>query len=108
MKLKARKRGSDKPFEEVSVVQLKDGYVLYSVEDMEFEHDTLSTEIKTYSQISEEQHWQSVRERAAIAAMQGLLSNPALIDAGYDYRVSVEQLAIGYADTIVERLKNNK
>lgn len=54
----------------------------------------------------ENEHWQDVRERAAIAAMQGLLTNP------YRNRPSVSndyvELAIGYADALIEQLKISK
>lgn len=51
-------------------------------------------------------HWQDVKERAAIAAMQGLLSNPELLDEiSLDYRITIERIAVEYADALIEQLK---
>jgi hypothetical protein len=47
------------------------------------------------------EHWQDVRERAAIAAMQGLLSNARKTGSGKEY----VEAAIEYANTLVEELK---
>lgn len=59
------------------------------VDDVEFEQESNTSD-----------HWQDVRERAAIAAMQGLLAN-----SGDAYRESViAQEAIIYADALVEKL----
>lgn len=51
------------------------------------------------------QLYNAVRNQAAIAAMQGMLSNPALVDDGYDYRVTIEKAAVCYADSLIEELK---
>lgn len=54
----------------------------------------------------EVEHWQDVRERAAIAAMQGILCSP--IVEGVDPNPSQEnvaKLAIMQADALVEELK---
>lgn len=56
----------------------------------------------------DEVHWQDVRERAAIAAMQGILANASLVDMQYEYRITVEKAAIGYADELVKQLKQTK
>ena len=51
-------------------------------------------------------YWQDVRERAAIAALQGLLANPCRNrpSVSNDY----VELAIDYADALIKQLKNNK
>lgn len=49
----------------------------------------------------ENDHWQDVRERAAIAAMQGLLSNPSRAGSFKDYAVG----AVACADSLIEELK---
>ena len=49
-------------------------------------------------------HWQDVRERAAIAAMQGLLAQSG--DAYLESVIAKE--AIIYADALVEELKGDK
>lgn len=50
-----------------------------------------------------DEHWQDVRERAAIAAMQGLLSNSSRIRTIYAKECA--EAAIRYANTLVEELK---
>lgn len=52
-------------------------------------------------------HWQDVRERAAIAALQGLLANPELVwhNTDCEEKVSIVPRAIRYADELVEQLK---
>lgn len=52
-------------------------------------------------EVKEEEHWQEVRERAAIAAMQGLLSNSSKAGKIVDYTMS----AVDYADSLIEQLK---
>lgn len=49
----------------------------------------------------ENEHWQDVRERAAIAVIQGLLSNARKTGSGKEY----VEAAIEYANTLVEELK---
>ena len=46
-------------------------------------------------------HWQEVRERAAIAAMQGLLANPSRTGCCRGYA----ETAIECADALIEELK---
>ena len=54
-----------------------------------------------------EQHWQDVRERAAIAALQGLLANPELVwhNEDCEEKIFIVSRAIRYADDLVEKLK---
>lgn len=66
-------------------------------EEVELIYDTTET--------TEDKHWQDVKERAAIAAMQGILSNAGLVDGQYEYRITVEKAALGYADELVKLLK---
>lgn len=101
--MKARRKDSNDEWQEVAYVQLEKSDILYKQEYLEF--DTLSTELKTNSQIADEAHWQDVRERAAIAAMQGILANANLVDMQYEYRITVEKAAVGYADELVKQLK---
>lgn len=64
-------------------------------------------EVEFITEVTEDGHWQDVRERAAIAALQGLCANPKLIDRGTfecSYDISVWK-AIEYADALVEQLK---
>ena len=64
-------------------------------------------EVDLLPDITEDEHWQDVRERAAIAAMQGMLSNPKLISTGTletYYNIDVNK-AINFADRLVQELK---
>lgn len=53
---------------------------------------------------TEDEHWREVRERAAIAAMQGELANPRIAGCFRDYAEG----AIKYADALIEQLKTQK
>lgn len=55
----------------------------------------------------EDKHWQDVKERAAIAALQGLLANPELVwhDEDCEERVFIVPRAMKYANDLVEKLK---
>lgn len=109
--MKARRKGTNSPFTEIDRVQLEGNDILYKAEVMEFEHDALLTELETYGQMGLENqsqdHWQDVRERAAIAALQGLCANPKLISIGAfenNYNISVYR-ALEFADALIEQLK---
>lgn len=77
------------------------------------QHDNLSTELKTYGQVDEEKHWQDVRERAAIAAMQSILTSDAFRNAKIDTATNIGELpekeiaatSIRFANALVKRLK---
>lgn len=86
--MKARRKGTNEPFQKVASVCLcSGGYIL--IKDVEFEQEPNTID-----------HWQDVRERAAIAAMQGLLAQ-----SGDAYTESViAKEAIIYADALVEKL----
>lgn len=53
-----------------------------------------------------DEHWQDVRERAAIAAMQGLAANSCLVYNSGEEKIDFIKRAIRYADTLVKELKN--
>ena len=55
--------------------------------------------------IADETHWQDVRERAAIAAMEGMLSNPAMCLADGD---TYPKVSVRYADALIEELEKKK
>lgn len=88
--------------ENVAYVQLEGSDILYKEQYLEFQHDNLSTELKTYDQVDEEKHWQEVRERAAIAAMQAMLSNYKITP---DLLEIIPENAIVFADALVKQLK---
>jgi hypothetical protein len=89
MKAKIRKTG-----EIVDVTRGEHGFYVtenlvgYTLSELDFDNE-------------ENEHWQDVRERAAIAAMQGLLSNARKTGSGKEY----VEAAIEYADALVEELK---
>lgn len=51
-----------------------------------------------------EQHWQDVKERAAIAALQGLLANPSLVKEERKYLIIHAKIC---AEELVELLKKS-
>lgn len=59
---------------------------------------------------TEDEHWQDVRERAAIAAMQAYIpenkGHYMICDSDRKYKDTAIE-AIQYADALVEQLKNN-
>ena len=58
-------------------------------------------EVELIQEPTEDNHWQDVRERAAIAAMQGLLSNQSKTGSAEEYA----EAAINYTDALIEELK---
>lgn len=58
-------------------------------------------EVELIQEPTEDEHWQDVRERAAIAAMQGLLMNQNKFGSAEEYADG----AVGYADALIEELK---
>lgn len=100
--MKARKKGSKDEWKNVAYVQLEDSNILYKERYLEFQHDESPTELKTNDQVDEEKHWQDVRERAAIAAMQGLLADSTFINEPI---IKIEEISVSYADALVKQLK---
>jgi hypothetical protein len=100
--MKARKKNSNDEWKDVIYVQLEDSDILYKERYLEFQHDNLSTELKTYDQVEEEKHWQEVRESAAIAAMQGVMNFFGSLDYN---RETIAKLAVEQADALVKLLK---
>lgn len=58
-------------------------------------------EVELIQEPTKDEHWQYIRERAAIAALQGLLSNPKQIGNAWQY----VKVAIDCANTLVGQLK---
>lgn len=108
--MKARKKGTNDEFVPFGVT-LKDNWTIYNQDDIEF--DTEQTPA------SDNAHWQDVRERAAIAAMNGtmtILSSSdryafsEIVVAGFTgnkktYPNEIAEFAIACADALVEQLK---
>lgn len=61
----------------------------------------------------DESHWQDVRERAAIAALQGILANSGLVRSVGTIPLNMAiadytKTAVGYADELIKELRNEK
>ena len=100
--MKARKRNSNDDWQEVEYVQLKDSYVITKADQMEFEQET--TGGTKYLPNYAYDHWQDVKERAAIAAMQGLIAN-SNNECRQSYISPITEGAIACADELVKKLK---
>lgn len=97
--MKARKKGTNDPFEEIDCIQFKDRYDVYPVSMIEFENESEGNKPNV-------EYWEQLRHKAAIAAMQSMLANPGLLDeSSLDYRITIEKAAVGYANELVEQLK---
>lgn len=103
--MKARQSNTNDQWKEIKYVQLEDSDILYKAEVMEF--DVPLSESELYEQRGFESHlqdyWQDVRERAAIAAMQGIISNNR-------YNGSTNQVAetaVRYADALIKELNKD-
>lgn len=59
-------------------------------------------EVELIQEPIEDEHWQDVRERAAIAAMQGVMNFFGSIDYNRD---TIAKLAVEQADALIEQLK---
>ena len=63
-------------------------------------------DVELIQEQTEDDHWQYVKERAAIAAMQGLSANPILFYNNSDEKINITARAIRYANALIEKLKN--
>ncbi len=61
-------------------------------------------EVELIQEQTVDEHWQDVRERAAIAAMQGVMNFFGSIDYNRD---TIAKLAVEQADSLVGQLKRN-
>lgn len=98
--MKARIKGTDEPFKEIeSVTFWGSTYVddLYNVpvKDLEFEQEQEPTS----------DHWQDVRERAAIAAIQAFCAAPVTKDTESMTIDEATKFAVEIADALVKKLK---
>lgn len=60
-------------------------------------------DVELIQEPTEDEHWQNVRERAAIAAMQAIISQKYDATDGFCQSLAVD--AVEYADALVEQLK---
>ena len=89
--MKARRKGSNDPFREISHLSLKGSSLTYCADAFEFEQEQEPID-----------HWQAVRQMAAIAAMQGVMNFFGSLD--YD-RETIAKLAVEQADALIKELK---
>ena len=93
--MKARRKGTNEPFQKVASVCLcSGGYIL--IKDVEFEQEPNTPD-----------HWQDLRERAAIAAVQGYMSCKCQLVGAINLSMAegIADQAIMIADTLVKKLK---
>lgn len=60
-------------------------------------------EIELIQEPTENDHWQDVRERAAIGAIQGMISSGQWGDFSMD---EIAKVAVGQADSLIRELKS--
>lgn len=104
--MRAKRKGTDS-YSRIARVQLEDSDILYHASVIEFEPDTPSTDSKPCPQTDEDKHWQEIRAKSAIAALQGLCANSKLVSTGtfeITYDISVCK-AVELADALIEQLK---
>lgn len=102
MKVKIERTGEVFNVDEYAIIDLKqyDRYgnpVRASLKDVVFIQETTEDTNK------EDEHWKELRERAAIAAMQGLLSYQTKAVNTDKYA----KAAVNFADALIEELKRN-
>lgn len=91
--MKARRKGTNESFVEITEVSLADKpYVVYSADKIEFEQQQEPTQ----------DHWQDVKERAAIAILQAMVTDKDFQRYSAQYK---SEMAIAHADALVEKLK---
>jgi len=117
--MRARRKGDTAPFEDVYQIvignRLYAKYISINDAEIEQEREPISN--------NAEAHWQDVRERAAIAAMQCSVtiresSNICVVDDGViadgysgkarTYPKEIAEFAVACADALVEQLKKEK
>lgn len=92
--MKARIKGSNEPFREIDGICIDD-WNLVRIEKVEFEQQQ--------EPISD--HWQDVRERAAIAAIQAFCAAPVTKDTESITLDEAAKFAVEIADALVKKLK---
>ena len=114
--MKARRKNSNDEWREVKYIQLEDSDILFKQEYLEFDNIE-----RTYEQIADDAHWQDVRERAAIAAMQGtitILSSSdryafrEIVIEGFrgdekTYPNEIAEFAVACANALIKQLKEH-
>ena len=62
-------------------------------------------DIELIQEQTEDEHWNDIRERTAIAAMQGLLANNTLFYNNGDAKIGIIDNAIKYSNKLIEEHK---
>lgn len=89
-------------YNDISTTCVSKKYLVSYIDSQGVEHGREGTDYHLdFEPIDNLTHWQDVRERAAIAAMQGLLANPRKIGSAEEYA----EAAIYYTDALIEKLK---
>lgn len=102
--MEARRSDTNDQWKEIKYVQLEDSDILYKAEVMEFNVPLSESELYEQRGLDSrlQDYWQDVRERAAIAAMQGIMNFFGSIDYNRD---TIAKLAVEQADALIEELK---
>ena len=104
--MRARRKGTNTPYTHVEKVQLQDSDILYHSDVIEF--NTQPDDFQTKEEILDGTYWNKVRNTAAIAAMQGILSHEDYVTdhrtREYSRKQQIEA-AVNYANLLVEELK---
>lgn len=102
--MKARRSDTNDQWKEIKYVQLEDSDILYKAEVMEFNVPLSESELYEQRGLDSrlQDYWQDVRERAAIAAMQGVMDFFGSIDYNKE---TIAKLAVEQADALIEELK---
>ena len=104
MKAKIHKTGEIvdiKSYNDISTTSISK-YIVSYIDSQGVEHGREGSDYHLdFEPIDNLTHWQDIRERAAIAAMQGLLSNARKTGSCKEY----VEAAIEYANTLVKELK---
>jgi hypothetical protein len=61
-------------------------------------------EVEIIQEPTEDEYWEDVRERAAIAVMQGMLADPTRAGNHEEYA----EAAVSFADALIEELKKKQ
>lgn len=110
--MKARLKESNDEFKKVislkqNLVELSDGHV-YHIHRLEFEPDRWQEPCKLNPEndlSNPIDHWQEVRERAAIAAIQAFCAAPVTKDTKSITIDDATKFAVEIADALVKKLK---
>ena len=105
--MKARRSDTNDQWKEIKYVQLEDSDILYKAEVMEFNVPLSESELYEQRGLDSplQDYWQDVRERAAIAAMQGVMNFFGSIDYNKE---TIAKLAIEQADALIKELRKEK